>query len=351
MAGLYPAFEFSSRLFPNLPVSSLVIPILWPRMLPFGLARMATYPIMPTFFRRLLDEKTIIREPNVLRTWTCRKRDAQLQHATHPPLIGLSASNTSNKLFDQHHEASVSSHGQTAGHMKRQPATAAASDQHLRLRRGPRAERTVCARDGEVKGGAQRQVLPHAHGPRHPEHAAAKPRCPSTMVSLGVRTVRESRQAGEAGCPICAKICKVPEILFPPAIASRNSFDDETLVKIDMAFPMIMLAFERPGEGRTDELPDRYQLYIDTDSIGGGRRVTMFLRVRDVETESGSGACLVFAKSCLKRCLERHWACRGSASAPISPTRLVYVGSNNTEVKLVEPATGTVARFAALCYC
>ena len=164
-------------------------------------------------------------------------------------------------------------------------------------------------------------------------------------VSLQTRSILEFRKAGDAGCPICAMICQASERLFSPAEANQIG------VGISIQFPTITIRFARPREHRGDELPDEYQLYTPTSSIGGGRLPTMFLKGRDVAKESGSAACLAFAKSCLEDCIERHHVCRTGAAVSITPTRLVYVGLNNSEIKLVELARGTVTPFAALSYC
>ncbi|OCL06658.1 HET-domain-containing protein, partial [Glonium stellatum] len=54
---------------------------------------------------------------------------------------------------------------------------------------------------------------------------------------------------------------------------------------------------------------------------------------------------------CLERCVQDHEICRDFASSSVLPTRVVHLGLNNSEIKLFEPPSGTIAQFAALSYC
>jgi hypothetical protein len=172
------------------------------------------------------------------------------------------------------------------------------------------------------------------------------------IVSLEERNILEFRQTGDAGCAVCAMVYRLSEMLFEPTSTNGSNSDDEILIKILMGFrPMIELQFVRPRDQRKEELPVSYQLYTPTDTIGGGIPPTIFLKGRDIAADAGSDACFAFAKSCLEHCLEKHKICRESASSSPLPTRVVYIGSKTSEIKLVEPPSGTIARFAALSYC
>jgi hypothetical protein len=175
------------------------------------------------------------------------------------------------------------------------------------------------------------------------------------LITLRGRCLRDFLETGKAGCTICALLCELFKRLYGPSIAEGKW--DEMLAEIRMGFrPIVEIAFVNPmSEGQRDVqrgyLPPCYQLYTTGLMIGGSILSKTLLRGQDIAMDAGSNECIAFGRSCLERCLQDHELCREFALSSPLPTRVVYLGSNNSEIRLFEPPSRTIARFAALSYC
>jgi len=176
------------------------------------------------------------------------------------------------------------------------------------------------------------------------------------LVDLRGRSLHEFLETGNAGCAVCALLCELFKRLFGPISIAEGKWD-EMLAEIRMGFRSIVeIQFVKPipkmqRDARRGVLPPCYQLYTTCTTIGGGIPPKLLLRGRDIAADAGSDVCSAFGRSCLKRCIQEHGLCREFVLSSPLPTRVVHLGSNNSEIRLFEPPSGTIAHFAALSYC
>ncbi|KAI1379041.1 heterokaryon incompatibility protein-domain-containing protein [Hypoxylon crocopeplum] len=98
----------------------------------------------------------------------------------------------------------------------------------------------------------------------------------------------------------------------------------------------------------------KYQLFFQANATKRPKSLHAFDSIgfgSPVASNARSIQCLSFVRSALNQCLEKHADCGQSPDDPELPTRVLDLGDNDSQIKLLEPKPGTRARYAALSHC